>query len=262
MGGAQLSSTDMQTYTNFVNTIQYLPNPYQNLDRSLPASLFGGNAANGAVDFSTLPLTVTVGKLQTCNSCHTAVPSGPGSSRQINAPTTGTPQPLKNPQLRNVYQKMLRGPYAGPVGLQVIDGFGLNHDGNADLKAFFSAAIFKLYSPQQVLDMSAYLLSFDTGTAPAVGYTRTMSSANVANSAVQNDWNLLQSQAGAGNIDLIAQGTINGTLHWLMYFPGLSTYVSDTSTSYTQAQLQSLIQNGDVLSFMGVYPGTGSAALK
>jgi hypothetical protein len=89
-----------------------------------------------------------------------------------------------------------------------------------------------------------------------------MYSANVANSAVQNDWNLLQSQAGAGNIDLIAQGTINGTLHGLMYFPGLSTYVSDTSTSYTQAQLQSLIQNGDVLSFMGVYPGTGSAALK
>jgi hypothetical protein len=74
------------------------------------------------------------------------------------------------------------------------------------------------------------------------------------------DWATLQSQAKAGNIDLIGRGTLKGQVHGLLYQPTSNNYLSDAGTSYTQAQLESLVTAGDTLSIMGVYPGTGSAS--
>jgi DNA-binding beta-propeller fold protein YncE len=258
MGGSQLSTADMNLYTNFVNTLIFLPNPNQNLDRSLPTSLAGGNAVTGLADFTNIAETKSFGTVKTCNSCHKAVPSGPGSNRFVlpALPTDHTPQALKNPQLRNMYQKNLRTPGVS------IDGFGLNHDGSGrDIAAFLVGPPFVLYTAQQATDMTAYMLAFDTGTAPAVGYTRTLTAANVANATVQSQWALLQSQAAIPNIDLIVRGTLNGVVHGLLYQASAGTYISDTGTLYTQAQLQTLILAGDTLSIMGVYPGTGSAAV-
>jgi hypothetical protein len=47
----------------------------------------------------------------------------------------------------------------------------------------------------------------------------------------------------------------------LLYQPRSGTYVDDTGAQYSQAQLQAFIQAGDIQSFMGVYPGTGAAAV-
>ena len=66
-------------------------------------------------------------------------------------------------------------------------------------------------------------------------------------------------QAAAGNIDLIARGTLNGVLHGLLYQPATQNYISDTGTTYPQSLLQTMVLGGDTLSIMGVYPGTGSA---
>jgi hypothetical protein len=93
-----------------------------------------------------------------------------------------------------------------------------------------------------------------------VGYTLTLTAATVGSSSAQTDWTTLQSQASAGNIDLIARGTIQGQVHGLLYQPSASNYISDTNAVYTQTQLQALIAAGDTLSIMGVYPGTGSAS--
>jgi hypothetical protein len=106
--------------------------------------------------------------------------------------------------------------------------------------------------------MASYLLSFDTGTAPVVGFTVTLTKANVTGSSVQAAWALLQLQAVAGNNDLIARGTIQGQIHGLLYQPSTNNYISDAGVLYTQAQLQVFIAAGDTLSFMGVYPGTGT----
>jgi DNA-binding beta-propeller fold protein YncE len=254
MGGSQISSSDMSLYTAFVNSILFLPNPYQNLDRSLPTSLNGGNPVAGQSDFVNLAL----GKNNnTCNSCHTSNP-GPGSNRQIQQPSPNG-QPLKVPELRNIYQKLLYDRKAA----QNIDGFGLNHQGEEDgLTTFLNAQAFKNYTATEKTDIAAYSLCFDTGTAPAVGYTRTLTAANVTGPSVQQDWTTLQSQAGIGNIDLIGRGTIKGQVHGLLYqpTPAPGNYITDTGAVYTQAQLQSFITtNGDILSIMGVYPGTGSA---
>jgi YVTN family beta-propeller protein len=246
LGGPQLSDADMAAYTNYVNTILFLPNPYEKLNRTLPTSFQGANPVNGEQDFITIP-----GSLNnlTCNSCHVANP-GPGSNRLI---TLHHVQPLKIPQTRNMYQKQMY--YTQKP--TTIDGFGMDHDGRVDgFKAFFSTIIFPGYTPQQFLDMGAYMMCFDTGTAPAVGYTRTLTVGTLA--GAQSDWATLESQAGLGNNDLIARGTIQGQVHGLLYQPSTSNYMSDTGTTYTHAQVQALVAGGDTLSVMGVYPGTGT----
>jgi hypothetical protein len=58
---------------------------------------------------------------------------------------------------------------------------------------------------------------------------------------------------------LIARGTIQGRVTGLLYDPRRNTYDgSDRHQQYSQNELQNFIQNGDTLSFMGVYPGTGA----
>lgn len=273
LGGPQLSSTDMNLYTSFINTILFLPNPYENLDRTLPTSLAvaqNGNAVNGQADFANVVETkfirvapgVNLHSIQTCNACHSASPSGPGSNLFIVAAApTAVPQALKNPHLRNIYQKLLFTPASGST----IDGFGMDHDGHVGaahgISTFMKAPDFDGYTAQQKADINAYVVSFDTGTAPAVGFTRTLTKSNVTSSAAQRDWTLLQSQTAIPNVDLIVRGTLNGQVHGLLYQPTAGTYISDTGTLYTQAQLQTLVLAGDTLNIMGVYPGTGSATV-
>ncbi len=253
MGGSELSSSDMNTYTSFANSILFLPNPNQNLDRSLPTNLAGGNPVNGESDFMNIRNT---GGVLTCNQCHTSNP-GTGSNRLVT--NLVPPQPLKVPHLRNIYQKVLYTRH----NAESIDGFGFSRDGSdSTVLDFLSQKVFITYSAQQKTDMAAYMLCFDTGTAPAVGYTITLTSANVNTQQNQQDWSTLQSQASAGNIDLIGRGTIQGEVHGLLYTPGgrhHNTYTADNGQQYSQSQLQNLIETGDTLSFMGVYPGTGSS---
>jgi len=103
------------------------------------------------------------------------------------------------------------------------------------------------------------MLSFDTGTAPAVGYTRTLTTQNVTSTASQTDWSLLQNQAAIANIDLVVNGTLSGQVHGLLYQPSAGNYISNQGVLYTKAQLQTLVLAGDTLTIMGVYPGTGKA---
>ncbi len=249
MGGSELSQQDMSTYTAYINSILPLSNPNQNLDRSFPTSFNGSNPAAGRVDY----LNVTAGPNgKTCNACHTANP-GPGSDRLVMS-VRRVSQPVKVPELRNIYQKELYTRHDASS----IDGFGLVHDGSVSSVTDF-LALFSGYTDKQKTDMAGYVLCFDTGTAPAVGFTITLNALNVTNQQEQNNWALLQSQASAGNADLIARGTIHGQVHGLLYQPNKSTYLADDRQTYTKNQLQSFLEKGDTLSFIGVYPGTGTA---
>ena len=249
MGGPELSNEDMTTFTEFINSILFFPNPNENLNRTLPTSLAGGNPVTGQQDF--LNIRGTNGRA-TCNVCHTSNP-GPGTNRLIvfNFP----PQPMKIPELRNIYQKLLYTRHDSTS----IDGFGFTHDGSVStLMDFLDMPPFTSYTTQQKTDMSSFLLCFDTGTAPAVGFTITLTSANVNSQQEQSYWATLQSQAAVPNIDLIGRGTIMGQIHGLLYQPATNNYITDTNVQYTQQQLQALIEGGDTISFMGVYPGTGT----
>jgi len=255
MGGPQISGANMTKYTNFINTVLYLPNPNEELNRTEPTSLIGGNAVNGDTDFQTLvlsqPSKPQTGPATTCDFCHAADP-GPGSNRDIQQ---NFPQPMKNAQLRNIYQKLL----FSTGSAQTIDGFGMIHDGSTStLEQFFSIPAFAAYTATEKTDMAAYMVAFDTGTAPAVGYTLTLTAATVNGRTVLGQWTTLQAQATAGNIDLIVRGTVGGKIHGLLYQPTTNNYISDAGVTYTGAQVKSLILGGDTMTVMGVYPGTGT----
>jgi YVTN family beta-propeller protein len=260
LGGPQLSDADMAAFTNFINTIAYQPNPNQNLDRTLPATLplpdhrQPGDPIAGQNTFLTMPVNHVN---RTCNTCHTSNP-GPGTDGLID-PGTPPAQPMKRSQLRNLYQKTNSNFAPGAVS---VDGFGFTNDGSSmGLFQFLGGPEFPLIRDNTTakVDLEAYQLCFDTGTAPAVGYTRTLTAANVTKAPAQSDWNTLQSQASAANIDLIANGTIQGQIHGLLYLPATNNYQSDTTGlgPFTQTQLIAFIQSGDTLTVMGVPPGSG-----
>jgi hypothetical protein len=167
-------------------------------------------------------------------------------------------QPLKVPHLRNIYQKLLLNFVVGGAS---IDGFGLIHDGSVPTLASFLKGAFPSVAQNttNMANLIAYMMAFDTGTAPAVGYTRTATTANVTTGAVQNDISLLTGQAAAGNIDLIVKGTIQGVVHGLLYSPSSQNYQTDQTGlgPFTQADLNGFIKAGDTLTFMGVPPGSG-----
>ncbi len=162
----------------------------------------------------------------------------------------GNPQPLKMPQLRFIYTKLL----FKSTG-QTIDGFGLNQVGYRRSQLFLNTAggfPGLQGQPQEQLDIAAYVESFDTGMAPTVGYTRTITSTNITSSSIVSDWATLESQAAAANCSLIAEGSVNGRVGTPVYNPSLQTYVNSVSGAiYTHAQLAGLVTSGNIFTIMG-----------
>ena len=255
LGGPQLAAADMDAYKQFIETIQFPPNPNQKLDRTLPGSVAGGDPNAGLNTFLNEPYALDI----TCNRCHVVNP-GPGTNRSItSAFFLKEPQAMKVPQLRNLYKKIF---FNDAPGATSLDGFGFTHDGAfSSIFRFLGTDVFPLIrnDTTRKTNLNAFLMCLDTGTAPAVGYSRTVHSDNVNDSTLNADWSLLQGQAAAGNIDLIAKGTIDGKRRGLWYQPASSTYRSDKTGlgPYTQAQLKTKIQTGDTLTFMGVPLGSG-----
>jgi YVTN family beta-propeller protein len=256
MGAASLSTADINAYRDFINTITYEPNPNQNLDRTYPTNFAGGDANAGKSAF--LFTNYTFGLA--CTTCHTA-PPGPGSDRiLIPAAALQESQDFKVPQLRAIYQKMH---FNNAPGTNSIGGFGITHDGtDPSLQVFLSRPVFVNIRSNATIknNLAAFVQCFDTGTAPAVGYTRTVTAANVSTTAVSNDWSLLEAQSALANVDLIGKGTLNGQRHGWLYQPGSGTYRPDSTnlTALTRSQLIVRIQAGDTLTIMGVPPGSGS----
>lgn len=263
LGGAALSTPDMNTYRDFINSIVFQPNPNQNLDRSLPTSFAGANPIAGRNTFINEFYQPTNSSGLSCNTCH-KLPTG--SDRLIN-PDAVLPgaQGFKVPHLRNLYQKTSFNRTKGSpaTGTNSIGGFGFTHDGDfTDLFSFLSISAFGQFQNDTVrkTNLQAFLLCFDTGTAPAVGYARTLRAANVTSAAISNDWSLLEAQAALGtNIDLVVNGTLDGRRRGLLYQPGSNNYKLDSTNSatLTRTELVAKITAGAQLTIMGVPPGAG-----
>ncbi len=190
---AGVSSVDMESFRQFALEIPYPPNPFRNLDDTLPdaevqvhGSLFTGNPAEGELIFDTFATDAG----QPCQTCHTH-PFGAGGGKLGGVtPTEPTSadaaalfngdadksnhSDLKIPHMRNTYEKS--GPvWADPGGPipDAVSGFGFTHDGSIpDLFRFLSFDVFTLSatnSAQQVRDLVAFSFYFPTGTKPAVG---------------------------------------------------------------------------------------------
>jgi YVTN family beta-propeller protein len=254
MGGSTLATADMTAYRDFVNTLRFAPNPNRNLDGSLPATLAGGDPRAGRNTFLNEPFVSFV----TCNTCHTE--SSAGTNRTIiPAQILQESQPFKVPHLRNMYQKT---GFSKTAGATSVGGFGFLHDGTiATLFEFLSSQLFQNLSTDTVrkTNVAAFLLAFDTGTAAAVGHTRTITSNDVTSPAVTSEWSVLEQQATASKVDVIVKGTIDAQHRGLLYRPSSNDYRTDRTGvgPFTRAQLVEKIAGGDTLTVMGVPPGSG-----
>ncbi len=257
LGGSVLPAADMVAYRDFINTIVFQPNPNQNLNRTYPTNFNGANAVAGSNTFFNEQYQPSLSLA--CTTCHTG-PPGTGSDKLIfDRNALAESQDFKVPQLRNIYQKLSFNNTNGAVS---IGGFGLTHDGvDPTLFKFLGRSPFGTFATDTTRkrNLEAFVQCFDTGTAPAVGYTRTVTSSNLTSAPLTNDWNLLEGQAAAANIDLIVKGTIDGQQRGLLYQPGPNNYTTDKTGvgPFTRAQLAVKISAGDTLNLIGAPPGSG-----
>ena len=250
LGGTALSTADMNAFRDFINTVVFEPNPNQNRDRTMPSLFPPGdpNAGDPNAGRSTF-LNENYNPGLRCNTCH-ALPTG--TNRVIiTAGALQESQDFKVPQLRNVYQKLRFVRSATAVSLS---GFGLTHDGaDPDVFTFLSRPVFGAFAADTTRkrNLNAFMQCFDTGTAPAVGYARTVSAATLAGASA--DWSLLEAQSAATNCDLVVRLLENGERHGLLYRPATNDYLSDQAAlgALTRAALQAKVAGGATLTIMG-----------
>ncbi|MBM3960829.1 MAG: hypothetical protein FJ306_02860, partial [Planctomycetes bacterium] len=256
MGGALLSSADMNSYAQFAMAIRHPPNPNQLLDRTrrtAPASnneQAGFTAYNQNIGGSILPTGTS------CNTCHT-LPSGT-NGLIVNGNILQEPQQMKVPQLRNMYRKVGFNRTAG----QQKSGFGFLHDGSLDtLNSFLALPVFNSWPSATKDDIVTFLHALDTGTAPLVGYQFQLTQANATAAATTSAFALTTTRAAAGDCDVTSHGRVDGRMVGLLYDAVAATWRSDVTGvgPFTQAQLVSRAQAGNaVLAFTCVTPGQGN----
>jgi YVTN family beta-propeller protein len=190
----ELTAAEMQQFEDFLATIAIPPNPFRNLDNTLPTNLpltghvtsarFGAAglpmlAGNPLRGLNTLyrPLSrgIDAGTFA-CVTCHTVptgmgadaklsgasfvpIPAGPNAERHhaLVSSDGSSQRAIKVPQLRNLYDK---------VGCELsqtrsLSGFGFLHDGTASsLTEFLSELAFTPNNNQEVADLVALMLCF------------------------------------------------------------------------------------------------------
>ncbi|GMV99464.1 MAG: hypothetical protein AMXMBFR84_06030 [Candidatus Hydrogenedentota bacterium] len=195
---AMLTPQEMQEFEDFLATTHFPPNPFRNLDNSLPtdlplpgqfangrfalpngAPLPNGNAVDGLSIYRDQSAPLDSGNF-TCVVCHTlpvgdgtnakwngttfaSIPPGPMGERHVALVSVdgSTNRAIKIPQLRNQYDKA---GFELTPGNPSLSGFGVLHDGSIDsIARFVSEPVFQVTSDQDVADLTALVLAFSGG---------------------------------------------------------------------------------------------------
>lgn len=257
MAAPEISTADMENLTAYLNSLRLHPNPNRRSDRSLPTALDGGNAQAGRLVF-------LAHDLSHCATCHASSPTNPGTGTDNNVDLmqeVASTQPVKTPHLRLVHRHL---PFSRTAGAQNVTGFGILKDGSAptsDLPIGHPYALENLTTLTQFNDLRAFLLAFDTGTAPTVGLSRTLTGFPAPGSAAEADLNLLEARANTVDCDLTVRGRVNGVLRGYTWNKGTARYDTDRAgePALTRAVLLASLTPGDTLTFTGVLPAIGTA---
>ncbi len=206
--GSELTTAQMQAFTDFALQLRYPPNPIRQLDNSLRP-----DEQNGA-DLFTGPTTDIISD---CHGCHILDPSTGHFGGDGRSNFEGESQHFKIPHLRNMYQKVgmfgladpdtfvqLQGPFTHQ-GDQ-IRGFGFLHDGSFDnLFRFVGLDGFSLNDTEQS-EVEAFLIAFTTDLAPIVGQQVTLTSTNASVANLRID--LLITRSATSFVSMILGGTV------------------------------------------------------
>ncbi len=197
----QLTPQEMNEYLAFVQTLTHPPNPFRNLDNSLPASFpNGGNPVTGQSVFNTVPLD---GGLLTCVTCH-SLPAGT-NGKIISGNLLQEAQSFKVPQLRNLYEKTGFSSIASSNNR----GFGFIHDGSVDtLFEFLQFPGFNFSSDTQRRDVEAFLFCFSTHTHAGIGAQAMLPNPGTPNQPATVSQ--LVALAGNAAVGLVVKGKVGG----------------------------------------------------
>ena len=195
-----LTPAEMQEFEDYLATITIPPNPFRNLDNTLPTNLpldghvtgarFGsaglpmpnGNALRGFGQiYRPLDRGIDRGAFA-CITCHT-VPTGMGTDTVLSFPNFQPLSPglngerhhalvsvdgssqraIKIPQTRTLYDKM----GFDMTSTASRSGFGVLHDGSVDgVSRFLSEDAFDVESQQEVADLVALMMAFSGSEFP------------------------------------------------------------------------------------------------
>jgi DNA-binding beta-propeller fold protein YncE len=239
----QLTTTDMQAFTDFALRLTYPPNPIRNLDNSL-------DDPPGAVPSQKDGETLYSGPLSdgaaTCNGCHSLNRAAGFFGASGASTIEGEAMEFKVPHLRNAYQKVgMFGRMPSPffpdaLGVHMgpqVRGTGFLHDGSvANAFDFVSAGAFSLNDLEQ-RSLEAFMMAFDSDLAPIVGQQITLTDTNLAD--VQGRIDLLIERSGMQlpgtaelECELIVKGVVNGEQRgWLRTGSlGTPSFLSDKQT--------------------------------
>jgi hypothetical protein len=242
----------MDDYAAFIDAVVFPSNPNLNRDRSLPTTPAGTSPAPGFALYTSTPFR----SIFRCVDCHSLTTGTNGVI--IPDQILAEPQHFKVPQLRSTYKRTGRVPQGG---LRT-SGFGLLHDGSIDsVFGLLSMPVFGSLSTNtnNKTMLQNFVLHFDTGMAPTVGFARTVDQQNRLQ--MQADVNLLVARAAAGDCDVVALGTIDGRQVGFVYRTGTGDFRPDRTADpvRTLSQLDALIAQGRArLTFQGVVPGQGT----
>ncbi|ROS02020.1 cytochrome c peroxidase [Sinobacterium caligoides] len=210
----ELDEHDLDAFTDFALTITSSPNPIRNLDNSLTPNQQAGRDTffNENLD----------GGVSTCNSCHTLDESERkfGTDGLIANAGPFISQDFKVAQLRNMYNKvgMFGTPQLSDIHMgDQVRGFGFLHDGMFasmdDFLILIQAFFWK--DDNQAMQVSDFLMVFDTENLPIEGQQITMSRDNQRASRPRVE--LLLSQAKQGSCSLVASGLIGKKSYYGTY---------------------------------------------
>ncbi|MSR41638.1 MAG: hypothetical protein EXS10_07025 [Phycisphaerales bacterium] len=241
------STKEMARLGAYLQTISFGPNPNRNLNGTLKTSLLGGNAVTG----ENLFLNGNLDFVQ-CATCH--IPGTGANASLISGNLLVEPQAMKVPQLRNLFEKVT-GAESSTIRNR---GFGFTHDGaTSTLFDFFKLTVFNFAAgvtgDQQRRDVTAFMLSWDTGTHASVGAQTT-----VGGSASQGTTrrNTLLGLAQTGEAQLVAHASVGGNVRGYLY--NGSTFTSDrVGETQSTAGFDALSTAGVAVTYTLLPNGTG-----
>ncbi len=253
MGGHLQPAAEMQALAAYLRSIIHPPNPNLNLDRTLPTDHPKGNAVRGRSHFLDHDLTH-------CVVCHSP-PAG--TDQNIDDPfLIAQTQPFKNPSLRTVYQRA--GIFNPLPGQNSLSGFGLGADGSDhelptahpyDSLSLLHNPPFTANKLRALDELTAFILSFDTGTAPSACHDLTLTAHNRTHPDLLAILAALENGANSGQNGLVAHATLGGVRANFRWVPGQNHYLAaDGTTHHTREELLGLLENSDALTFHGVLP--------
>ncbi|MDA7518238.1 hypothetical protein N8529_00550 [bacterium] len=253
LAGNLLEESEMDLVTNYLHKLRHHPNPNLQLDRNLPAELNGGNPSDGIAVYTLFD--------NHCSACH-LLPSG--SSNNIDIPSTvGSFQPLKDTPFRTTYQRIHFDPTPGGISPS---GYGIGSDGSLHQlpigHPYTLHILDDINRPPEVRekekrDLAAFILSFDSGTAPAIGHSETFSAQETGDARKLARLTILEAQSSLGQfseVSIVAHGLINGIPRSFHFDPELNLYHPDMidEVPARASDLLTRLTHTDVMTFTGV----------